>query len=684
MRWWIRLGLVSCAGIGVCAAMWIDPHPALAQDLERESVVRYEVDHEAGRLRITSNIVATNTKPNTRSGNTITQYYFDGLTFSVPNAAVGITASGDRGGVTFEVGQLGPPSDPFKEVTLHFGRNLFYRSRQSIEFAYDIVAPEPRSDDTVRVNDAFAAFPVIVWGDPGRTRVEVVASDGFEIDIWQDGGSALVPARVEGQIVYALDAIDDPSDFFAFVTMRNDALLRTSQVTVDDRTFDLLAWPDDPSWSYQVSRALTAGSGTLRELIGFDWDLEQNLRFVESFDPTLAGYGGWYITASDTVEIGEWADSHLVIHELSHAWFNTELFGERWITEGLADTYAERTVQDSDLAVNTKIERPETVSTSRLFSFPLNTWDEVLTGAEGDSRREAYGYDASWWVVGSIADEIGFDRMAEVLEAANDSTTAYRGSAEPETVASYDGWKRFLDLVEEIGGSERAEELFSTFVLDQDIDLSERYDARDRYSELVAGADPWALPIYVREPMATWEFATASGRIDEASAAVERRDDVAAAAQAEGLDAPDVAREAFEGTTDGFDELHRVLDDVETAITVVVASEQLVSSDQDLFTRIGLWNRDQPSTSAVRAAFEDGDFERSEAALEEIRNAYDEAASTGRTRTLVGVGTAIVLILGVGVGISVIVVRRRRSTSQDDDTQNGTPEPTASAGASAD
>ena len=67
-------------------------------------------------------------------------------------------------------------------------------------------------------------------------------------------------------------------------------------------------------------------------------------RIREDASPSLRGYDGWFDPSDDEIVIGERFDADLIFHELSHAWVSGERFDQRWVSEGLAQVLAERTV----------------------------------------------------------------------------------------------------------------------------------------------------------------------------------------------------------------------------------------------------------------------------------------------------------------------------------------------------
>ena len=76
--------------------------------------------------------------------------------------------------------------------------------------------------------------------------------------------------------------------------------------------------------------------------IGLPWPVDGPLNVLEVHTPLLEGYAGFYDPKSDEITISENLDDLTIVHEASHAWFNSRLFTDRWINEGLAEEYASR------------------------------------------------------------------------------------------------------------------------------------------------------------------------------------------------------------------------------------------------------------------------------------------------------------------------------------------------------
>ena len=101
-------------------------------------------------------------------------------------------------------------------------------------------------------------------------------------------------------------------------------------------------WPEDSRWRRRVSAILSESVPDLAGRIGLPWPVDGPLNVLEVHTPLLEGYAGFYDPKSDEITISENLDDLTIVHEASHAWFNSGLFDERWINEGLAEEYASR------------------------------------------------------------------------------------------------------------------------------------------------------------------------------------------------------------------------------------------------------------------------------------------------------------------------------------------------------
>jgi hypothetical protein len=78
--WPTRRRLISflVAALATLTLFWL-PRAARAEDLNWEAETTYSAEVEQGLLHVESELVLTNQKLNTRSGETTTQYFFEGI-----------------------------------------------------------------------------------------------------------------------------------------------------------------------------------------------------------------------------------------------------------------------------------------------------------------------------------------------------------------------------------------------------------------------------------------------------------------------------------------------------------------------------------------------------------------------------------------------------------------------------
>lgn len=633
--------------------------PAQAQDLEWDADAVYSIDAGQGLLHLEAELVLTNLKPSTRSGDTITQYFFKGIEVHVPEEAVNLSITTDGVSLDYELEATGGEEfEGFKLASIDFVRNLFYKQSTTVLIEYDLAGDPPRGDTAFRVNPAYVFFPAFAWGDPGGTTMSIVLPSDFEIEVFGAGFETVASGR---QTTYTITEFDDPEVGSVLVQAWNSPALTSTNVALETYDVEIKAWPDDPFWETEVLGAVQSGLPVLADLVGLEWDPATKLVIVESQDVSLAGYGGWYLGNQDRIEIGEWVDPALVLHELSHYWFDGSLFQERWILEGLAETFSVAAADLAGLTVPDESRSPETHQRPAR-AMDLNEW--VTPEFEGpvDDQIEEYGYKTSAWLVQRLIDEIGLDAMAEVVAAAAKDEIAYRGDPDPELVSRSDDWRRFLDLVEEVGGSTKASMLFEEYVTSDD--LAERAAARDEYEELASTG--WEAPFYVRTSLSSWGFPVAMTRIEEAFAILEKRDVIASNVEEIGVAAPPSLEAAYESATADMSEAAELATAQLVSSEEVLEAKDIVEEERDLLTRVGLIGEDVDLeyTQAVNA-FAADDLERAKAEAQEVMELIETADDVGGTRLLVGFAVAIG---AAGSIFGVSSYRRRRSRAVTDST----------------
>ena len=648
-RPWLVVVAVVLALAGNLAPIDSQPRAAAASDaLSLTGATTYTLQPAKHLVRVVLDLTATNNKPNTTSGGIVTRYFYQGARVAIQSEARNVRATVGGSALTATV----KPGDGYGILEVRFRSGLFFKQSVKVRITFDLPGGAPRSNSDIRVGTAFATFVAWAFGDTGSVRIVVPA--GFEAETT---GADLKRATSGGATVLSATGISDVGAWYAVVNADREAGLTSDRIDLPGgEHFVIRAWPEDAEWRTQVSALLTDGLPELVELIGLDWPVEADLDVFEVHTPLLEGYAGVFFERQDRIEISEDLDDLTILHEASHAWFNGELFSGRWLNEGFADTYAARALD----AVGDGGWVPDKVSPTDDAAVPLADW--TRPGRINDKTtqdREHYGYEASWTVIRSLLSEIGVDGMQAVVQAAKKREIAYVGAVEPETVGGAVDWQRFLDLLDEAGGSTTADELFRRWVVgaaDRER-LDTRAIARTAYHELADAGGDWLPPAFIRVPMSSWDFTTAQQRMPAASGVLASRDRLVALLAPIGLDLPSDLRAAYETATTGLQDAQALADRELAAAQELVTAKAAADAPRDPTVSIGLIGATPDADlAAALTAFQRGDPDSADRA-QAVTRLIGGAAAIGQRRIMVGIGGLIVLALLIAA--AVILVRRR-------------------------
>jgi hypothetical protein len=620
-----------------------------AGPLRIEADATYVLDPGDGRVHVAIDFELTNLKPNSST----TIFYYSTYLTAIHPDAVGLSVTDASGALSTTTKER----RFFTRLEVHLRNFLYYNQSTRFTVRYDLEGGAPRSNSWVRVSKAFATFGVWAWGDPGRSTVKVRMPAGFETTV--DGDDLQIDSDGSGEILTAEPG--RPDTFYAILSAENrDAYTSTRISLPGDIELVLLAWPEDQRWEETATDTLTAGLPELVDLIGLPWPVNHDLEVLERFTPALEGYAGVFFTLDERIELSEDLDPLTTMHEASHAWFNDSLFAERWIYEGLAEEYAWRVQKRVGGSAGFGPLEPDADDKGHVA---LDSWTfpQVIRDQETDDR-ERYGYQASFWVIHTIVEAAGLEHMEQAYASAHDNRTAYVGAPGPEMVAVVDDWHRFLDLAQPIDQPDSAEvdaaveELVISPGNSALLDL--RHDARERYRELVAAGQGWLPPWLVRRPMGTWTFAEAQTAMDGATAVLQQRDQIQAAAAALGLTPDDTLKTAYETAAVTYTLATAAAADQLEALTAIADAKARLDAPVDLVGQIGLLGATAPASSydASRAAFERGELEAAVTAAAAVTTLLADASALGQQRLIIGAVVAGVLLLL----FMFILVRRRR------------------------
>ncbi len=622
-----------------------EQRPGRARSVARADGFRFETSAtytlDPGALAV--HVALDTTITNQREG-----YYLPSFSVPVLSEATGVRAVKSDGS-TLPVSIEPADSERISIADVDLQPDLLYPRSQSFRLSYDLPPEPPRSDSFTRLNAAYATFPVFALGDPGLASVEVIVPDGFEVEIVGDDMSE---SERDGNQVFTAAAISDPDVWSVQVSARDDEKLIEHVVDVGEEEVNVLGWPDDPDWADFAATQVEDGVPVLEDITGLPWP-SSSLKVVETASPYLYGYSGWYVRTDGLIEIGDELDQQVILHELSHLWFNDSLFEGRWINEAFAEEAAALAMAD----LGEEQPQPEAIRPDDPGRLKLNDWSDPDLQAEISDDQERYGYNTSWGVLDAITDEIGDQRLTDVIRAAESGQVAYRGPDDPEELARVFDWRELLDLLEELGGSEKAAGLFQRHVVSESetADFEARAVAREHYAALLEAGAGWAAPTSVRLAMADWRFDTAEELMVVATDVLATKADLL-----EVVDDLDVAdplelQSTFESATD-LDELSAEADAALSAASSLLDATEAEADGAGPLGAVGLlFAGVDDDLEHARAAFDDGDYDASEAAASDVESTMDGAAMAGVLRLL---GLLLISLLGIGAWR---LLRRRRA-----------------------
>ncbi len=643
----LLLVLSAMPGVPIVAA-------AAGDGLDLRTATTYTFLPDEGRISVVIDVRAKNTVATTISGGVVRRSYFEAIRLSLqPEAANVRSTMAGRRLTTSIVDRKGD-----RVVTVRLPDRLYVGRTANVRVTFDLPGGPPRSASEIRAGRAFTSFYAWVNGD--RASVAIVLPDSFEANL---SGEAMTEGSAPGKKVYRADGITDTARWYVIVDADSETSLRDRPLTVRPGERLLIrSWPEDGEWLDRVQDRLKRGLPVLDDLIGLPWPVAGQLNVTEVYTPLLEGYAGIYHPDAQGIEISEDLDDLTILHEASHAWFNEGLFAERWIGEGLADTYATMAL------ARIGIHSPAAVSYPRdsKAAFALNDWppltriDDDTTGA-----REDYGYETSFRVMSTIVSAVGEDAMRKVFAAAAAHEIAYVGALPVEHRPGVADWHVLLDDLQERGHVSIADYEFLTYVVGSaDVDaMKARSTARTAYAGLVADGRDWAAPYAVRSPMASWDFAEATDEIATAHDILDIRDRIAAAGEPLGLDVPAGLRTGYE--TAAPDDFPAVLDAARTDLAAgeeIAGAAQRVAAPRDPIAAIGLLGvRPEAALAAAESAYRSGRMDEARRQAAQAVDWLDQAPEFGRRGVGAAIGAEAVIV--VLLGVLVVGIRRSRRVS---------------------
>jgi len=570
-----------------------------------------------------------------------------------------VTATSDGGAVT----QAALEADRnFRYIQISYPA-ISYGETRIVDISYSIPAA-PHSSSPFRAGQAYASLCAVGSGaDTGS--VSVVLPTGFRYEV-VSGSDLPDTSQAVGTYTLSSGSVSDPRNFWTCVAAEDPAKLTNTPVTAGDQSFTVQSWPEDQTWARLVTQDVSGDVARLEEMTGYSMP-GGTIQVQEIGGGLLGGYDGYYVPSTRTLNLNEELRSSTVAHELSHIWFNGDLFADVWMAEGFAG-YSEKAAGPGNYkACDNPGAYPGAGSPN------LTSWVSLdANSTTQDSKVLLYQYAAACFVVTTLADAMGPDNYRAFLAAVKNGEIAYVGAGAPETHLLTDGAvsaQELLDLADErglvpagVGDLDKAQKLMAKYgIVKNAAILAARSHARATYHQLAAAAKTWKMPFAVREPMAAWGFDTAETAMGTIGHILDLRGQIEASAGFT-LDGTAVQQqfEQAQSQTD-LDQLATFLQQEADAAAKVDQANKLYNGNRDLLQSLGLMGTDlltplnQARTDLVRLKPDDASSS-AQVVIDTIKKSSDKGLALVTTAFVSAIGVLGLILLIV----LVFALRRRR------------------------
>jgi hypothetical protein len=640
------------------------PQVALAANgMTETGTTTYEVVPDKAQIRVTVQVSIYNGKPSQAEPGGVTSYYWNFADIGVEKQAGAVAVSSNAGPVY----QTEVSSDRYYRYLKLTYPNVYYGQTRVVTATYTIPAA-PHAAGGFRAGKAYASLCAMGNGlDVGT--VSVVIPDGYAF--YNDAGGEMSPSTTSaGKRTYTSGSLTTPYKFWTCIDAEQEASLMHTPVTAGSQVFDIQAWPEDPAWSAGVGANITTDVPALETLTGLKMP-GGTVAILEAGDQQLGEYGGMYNSATSTAQIPETVQKDTVAHELSHIWFNHNLFADKWMSEGLAG-FSEQAAGAGNF---TPCAEPGTYPGTG--SPNLKLWQLLNNNSTTqDDQVSTYQYGASCYIFTTLAADMGPANLKLVLKAAHADQMAYVSTTADEKLSGASlplSSKELLDLIDERGmvpageDLDTAQTLLAKYGIIDATTLSDRSTARSTYHELASAAKDWRLPLAIREPMANWEFDTAQAAMATAKQIIDTRDSIGKLIPNLSLDGTVLQKqfEAAETQTD-LDNLLILIKQEADAAARLDQATKASNNSRGILESIGLLGTDvQTPLTQAKADLANVKPESATTSAQRVIDSIDNSKDQGllRAGSVAGILALILLLL------ALIVFLRRRTDAWSDASQ---------------
>lgn len=618
-----------------------------AAEYSMDTLARYEVLPDEGRIDVEVEVTFTNTTPDPAGEFSV----FPEVLLAVHDDAAAVTAADDEGDLSVEVRAN---EEEVNVATVELREELRFEETATFTLGYQL----PDGDDPqLRVRPSLVIFPAWAFGMSGSVSVTLPA--GYEVHL--DGDPLDAESGAEATVLNSGD-ISDPTRWLALVTATRTPTyaMFDAAVPLNGGTADLQvrAFEDDRAWGERTLALLERALPLIEEEIGLPYPHVGPLVVTESVAFESAGFGEPG-SADAEIQVAFDQPEFTALHQVAHLWLNPTLIEARWLREGLASYVAERVAADLDAGAPYD-PAAEAEATSDV-AFALDAWPASATPAE-----DRHGYAASWALINELAASAGADSIRRVLQR----HAAAFGPYEPLRVESPEPAnsppeapmtsRAFLDHLENVSDSSVSARYGEVVLETADVaQLDARAAARTEYAELLESAGDTGAPGPVQAAMAAWAFDDAEEGIAVAAAWLQERDALLAEMAAAGLSAPDRLRDAYRANGGGPEAQAEL--DAERAVVEAYASATTQSNEErSLLERMGLLGGQDSSRplAVANGRFADGDLRGAAEAITQARRIMESAETSGIVRLF-----SLFIVLLIILALAVLLARRRRYTA---------------------
>ena len=415
----LLLAPVVLAGLMALAT----PQVVLANNgMTETGTTTYEVVPSKAEIKVTVQMSIYNGSPSQAEPGGVTYYYWNLTKIGVEKQAGTVAVTSNAGAVY----QAEKSSDRYYRYLELTYPNVYYGQTRVVTATYTIPAA-PHAAGGFRAGKAYASLCAMGNGlDVGT--VSVVIPNGFTFH--NDAGGNMSPGHASaGKQTYTSGSLTTPYKFWTCIDAEQEASLMHTPVTAGSGVFDIQAWPEDPAWSAGVGADITTDVPALEALTGLEMP-GGPVAILEAGDQQLGEYGGLYNSATSTAQIPETAQKDTVAHELSHIWFNHNLFADKWMSEGLAG-FSEQAAGKGN-----STPCPEPGAYPGTGSPNLKLWQLLNNkSTTQDDQVSAYQYGASCYIFTALAADMGPANLKLVLKAAYADQMAYVSTTADEKLS---------------------------------------------------------------------------------------------------------------------------------------------------------------------------------------------------------------------------------------------------------